>query len=706
MNSLLLLHYIQKICYMFRFITAVSLCFFSFSVFSQINKNNITIARDSFGVPHIFGTSDAETAYGLAWAHSEDDFKHIQQNMLAGKNMLGRVLGKEGVLFDFGLQFLNISETVEAKYESDISSEFKKVLEGYVQGLNDYAATHPEEVLYKKAFPFTAKELLKAAVLQTTLMAGVGMALKSIRDGRIEEFYQINDIGSNSMAIAPSHTEDGKTYLAINSHQPLDGRFGWYEAHLVSEEGWDIMGGLFPGGSTIFVGTNKHLGWAHTVNYHTFGDIYKILINPKNKNQYQLDGEWKNFEKKKARLKIKIAGIQLSVKKKFLITVHGPTLKNKDGLYAIRFPSYNDIRSSDQWFKMNKASNLNEFEAALKMQAIPLFNVLYADAGGNILLHSGGIVPDRDPSLNWQQPLAGNSSKFIWNKTVPYNRMPNVVNPDCGYVYNCNQTPLFCTGSQCEWGGDFVGLHRFTYNRGERFKYLFETHQGKFNWQDFNRIKFDKSYHNAPNATYRSRFKNLYALRETKYPDISDAIASFKRWNLSGEADNKEAALALVTHDYLLKKLDAPFAFFMITKDDRAENDLVKAVRYAKKFLLKHHGAIDIPLGNIQRHVRGNVNIPASGLREVARAADANLYDKKKGLYKINSGDGFMQMVKFSSKELPEIYSINAFGASSKPDSPHYTDQMEMFQQEKFRKMTFSKNEILSKAIKIYHPGK
>lgn len=691
---------------LFRILILVILFSNSQHVFSQINKANVTIARDSFGVPHIFGKTDAETAYGLAWAHSEDDFKNIQYNMLAGKNMLGRVLGKDGVLFDFGLQFLNISETVEAKYETDISPEFKKVLEGYVQGINDYAVAHPKEVLYKKAFPFTAKELLKGSVLQSSLMAGVGLALKSIRDGRIEEFYQINDIGSNAMAIAPSHTEDGKTYLAINSHQPLDGRFGWYEAHLVSEEGWDIMGGLFPGGSTVFVGTNKYLGWAHTVNYHTFGDIYKIEINPKNKNQYRFDGEWKDFEKKAAKLKVKIAGIKLSVKKKFLVTQHGPTFKNKDGLYAIRFPSYHDIRATDQWYKMNKAKNFNEFEAALKMQSIPLFNVIYGDAEGNILLHSGGIVPDRNPALDWSQPIAGNTSKYLWNKTVSYDRMPTVVNPECGYVYNCNQTPLFCTGNLCEWGGDFVGLHRFTYNRGERFKYLLESHEGKFSWANFHSIKFDKSYHNAPNASYRSRFKNLYTLSETKYPDIADAISSFKRWNLSGEVDNKEASLALVTHDFLLKKLDAPFAFFMISKNDVTETDLVEAVRYAKKFLLKHHGSINVPLGNVQRHVRGNVSIPASGLREVPRAADAKLYDKKKGLYKVGSGDGFMHMVKFAKNEMPEVYSINAFGASSKPDSPHYTDQMEMFQKEQFRKMTFDKVEILSKAKKVYHPGK
>jgi acyl-homoserine-lactone acylase len=253
------------------------------------------------------------------------------------------------------------------------------VLEGYAAGLNAYAAAHPKDVVYKKGFPVTAIEIMKSAVLQTSLMAGVGMAIKSIRDGRIREFYQVNSTGSNAMAIASSHTEDGKTYLLVNSHQPIEGRFAWYEVHLESEEGWNVIGGLFPGGTTMFVGSNPHLGWAHTTNYHNFGDIYELRINPNNKNQYYYDGEWREFGKRVVKMKVKIAGVSLPVKRTVLLTEYGPTFKNKEGLYAIRFPSYEDIRATDQWYKMNKAKNFNEFETAVKMQAIPLFNIVYGD---------------------------------------------------------------------------------------------------------------------------------------------------------------------------------------------------------------------------------------------------------------------------------------------------------------------------------------
>lgn len=694
---------------MLRIISRVSILCFVFvflfaDVFSQVNPQDVTIARDTFGVPHIFGKTDADAAYGLAWAHSEDDFENIQYNLLAGKNMLGSVLGKDGVLFDFGLQFLKIDSTVEANYEKDITPEYKKVLSGYVQGINAYAKAHPKEVFCKKAFPITEKDLLKGSVLQTSLMAGIGLALKSIKDQRIKEFYAINDIGSNAMAVSPKRTDDGKTWLAINSHQPLEGRFAWYEAHIQSEEGWDIIGGLFPGGTTIFVGSNKHLGWAHTVNYHTFGDIYKIEVNSKNKNQYKYDGEWRNFRKRVVKLKVKIAGIRIGVRKKVLDTEYGPTFKNKEGLYAIRFPSYNNIKATNQWYLMNKATNFKEFEAAMKRKDIPMFNTVYGDVDGNIYLHSGGNVPVRDPKLNWAHPIDGTSSKYKWTEIVPYERMPTVVNPDCGYLYNCNNTPKLCTGDECEWPGDFVGVQKFNYNRGERMRYLFEQVEGKYSWEDFLRIKFDKFYHTDSAASYRRNFKNLFTLNEKKYPEIADAILKIKSWNLEGQPDNREAALALVTHYHLAEMMNAPFAFFMINKDTVPEALLAKALTYAKKFLIKTHGSIDVPLGEVQRLIRGNVSLPASGLAEVPRAATPSLYDKKKGIFRITHGDGYMQLVKFS-KEGVELNSIHNYGESSDPDSPHYTDQMQLFSEEKFKPMTFDKEEILKKAELVYHPG-
>ncbi len=678
---------------------SVILCLASMVSFAQINPANITIARDSFGVPHIYGHTDAEAAYGLAYAHCEDDFKSIQQNLLAGKGMLGEVLGKEGVLFDFGLKFFGIDTLIDNNYERVISNDFKKVLEGYVQGVNDYAAKHPEEVLLKKALPFKPTDMLKGSTLTLTLFAGAGMALKSIKENHIELLHQPNEVGSNSMAISPLRTDDGKAWLLVNSHQPIEGRFAWYEAHIKSDEGWDIIGGLFPGGTTIFVGSNKNLGWAHTTNYHTFGDIYKLKHQG---NKYWYDGAWKKFEIKTAHLKIKLGAIKIGIAKKIRTCEYGPVFQSKQGWFAIRFPGAMDMRATEQWFRMNKANNFKEFETALKMEAIPLFNIMYADVDGNIFYQSGCQVPLRDSTLNWHLPITANTSNYKWNTLVPYDRKPSLLNPSCGYLFSCNQTQYSVSGKDCSWKGSFVGIQQFNYNRGERFGELLGEVKGKFTWTDFLRVKFDKTY--SRTASYARNLKTAFELSETKYSDIADAIKKLKQWNRTGDAENKDAALAMIMQERLQKEWKVPFAFLMIKKEPLLEDDLVAALRYTKTFMLSKYGTLDVKLGDIQRMIRGNSSFPASGLREVPRAADPKLFDKAKGIWRITGGDGYIQLNKYDKSGV-EINSINAYGSSSHAESKHYNDQMEMFSKEQFKAMTFNWEEIKRNAERVYKPG-
>lgn len=677
----------------------ILLCLLSLDSLSQINPTNITIARDSFGVPHIYGHTDAEAAYGLAYAHCEDDFKSIQSNLLSAKGMLGEVLGKEGVLFDFGLKFFGIDTLVDNNFERVISNDFKKVLQGYIQGVNDYAAKHPDEVLLQKALPFTSTDMVKGSTLTLTLFAGAGMALKSIKDNHIELLHQPNEVGSNSMAISPTHTEDGKGWLLVNSHQPIEGRFAWYEAHLKSDEGWDIIGGLFPGGTTIFVGSNKNLGWAHTTNYHTFGDIYRLKHRG---NKYLYDGEWKTFQTKTAHLKIKLGGLKIGLAKKIRTCEYGPVFQSKQGWFAIRFPGAMDLRATEQWFRMNKATNFKEFEMALKMEAIPLFNTAYADIDGNIFYQSGCQVPLRDSTLNWHLPITANTSNYKWSTLVPYERKPSLLNPDCGYLFSCNQTQYSVSGKDCGWKGGFVGIQQFNYNRGERFGELLGEVKGKFTWADFLRVKFDKQY--SKTASYARNFKTAFELDEHKYRDIADAIKKLKQWNWSGDVENKNAAVAMIMQERLQKKWKVPFAFLMIKKEPLKENELVAALRYTKKFMLDKYGTIEVKLGDVQRMIRGGQSFPASGLREVARAADPKLFDKTNGIWRITGGDGYIQVNRYAKSGV-EINSINAYGASAHPDSKHYTDQMKMFSKEQFKTMTFDWEAIKRNAERVYRPG-
>ena len=221
---------------------------------AQINANNIEIIRDNYGVPHIFSKTDAELAYGLAWAHAEDDFQTIQKAYLAGNNLLSKLIGIKGAGADFLTQFIGSDELINELYESKISIEYKKILEAYSQGINRFAELNPDKVLIKELFPLNPKKLLKYAQLQLFVSSEGDYWINKIlkNDLKYKVVDQSNNLysneetrGSNVFGFNSSRTKDGNTYLAINTHQPLDGPVSWYEAHLSSEEGTNILGALF-----------------------------------------------------------------------------------------------------------------------------------------------------------------------------------------------------------------------------------------------------------------------------------------------------------------------------------------------------------------------------------------------------------------------------------------------------------------------------
>jgi acyl-homoserine-lactone acylase len=247
----------------------------------------------------------------------------------------------------------------------------------------------------------------------------------------------------------------------------------------------------------------------------------------------------------------------------------------------------------------------------------------------------------------------------------------------------------------------FVGLQLFTYNRNERFSRLLNEHQGVFSWEDFKKIKYDISY--DKDGRYMRNFKVLFNLDTLKYPNIKDAIQKIKDWKLSGDRNDKDASLAMLTNKFAVGKSKLPYAFLMIKEQPLTETELVTALSKARNYLLKRYGTLEVPLGQIQRLIRGDKNYPVSGLSEVPRAVDTK-YDKKRDVYSMTAGDGYFQFIRFS-KEKVDIQSISPFGASNHPESKHFTDQMEMFVNQQTKKMSLNKMEVMNSAERIYHPG-
>ena len=117
--------------------------------------------------------------------------------------------------------------------------------------------------------------------------------------------------------------------------------------------------------------------------------------------------------------------------------------------------------------------------------------------------------------------------------------------------------------------------------------------------------------------------------------------------------------------------------------------------------MLKYFGKEKVKLGEFQKLVRGNIEIPIFGLRDVLTAMSSIPY--KNGMSQVTAGESYIELVKFTS-EGPEIETIISYGSSDDPKSIHYSDQMDEYASFKTKKMTLNKNEVLSKAIKTYSP--
>lgn len=673
------------------------LLLFTLHASAQINPANITIARDSFGVPHIFAPTDPEVAYGLAWAHAEDDFNTLQLVVLSGKAQLGKVLGKKGAEADYVVNLLQCRQVVEEQWNT-LSPDFLALIKGYVAGLNDYAKTHPEEIRFKKAFPFSEKEYITAVVFSVAIFCGVEQALPQILGEKIATIPGFSSQGSNAFAFHPSKTNTGEAFLAINAHQPLEGPTAFYEAHLQSEEGWNMLGGLFPGGCLIFHGTNENLGWAHTVNYMDKIDIFQLQMNPADNNQYKFDDQWINLEEEKIKLHVK--SIPVSIGKKIYQSKYGPTIKTEKGVFAMRLPALMDIKALEEWYRMNKARNFTEFYRALSMTSLPMFNIMYADRYDTIFYISNGKLPRRnpDPKYNWRSTLPGNTSATLWTDFKSINELPQYINPVSGYLYNTNHSPFLATDSTFNLDGARYdpkdGFEQYHNNRSQRVTELMKEFD-KIDYSIFKRIKFDQQL--PQQLKYPYGIDSMLNLNGDHYGELKDMINTFQQWDRKAISSSRGAAIFLLVYHYIAGKLAGTPARQL------AKREAIETYQYVYDYMLKYFGTTDLTLGDIQKLVRGDEARPAWGLPDVLTATYTRPYTR--GLRKIVSGDAYICFVRYPKNGLPIIESVNAFGASSHPGSPHYKDQMTMFQNQQTKPMTLDKQEVLKKAKRIYHPG-
>ncbi|MCP4443401.1 MAG: acyl-homoserine-lactone acylase [Aureispira sp.] len=667
---------------------------------TKIDPNQITIARDKWGTPHIFAKTDAEVAYGLAWANSEDTFDKMQEFLMIGKSLMGRWKGEDGAAFDFFVHAIGAEKTYE-KHIGEISEDYMAYLDGYCQGINAYAEAHPEKVLLKKAFPVLPKDVLMIYTVAFSALSGASGRVENIMKGEYDKEPIPEPVGSNAYAFNMSKTKDAKTYLAINPHFKIEGAFSFYDAHLCSEEGLNIVGALFQAGSCVFMGNNEHLGWGHTYNHMDQVDVFELKMHPKKKLWYEFDGEYIKLEKRPIWLKVKVGKIVLPVKKMTYWSKYGPTMRSPGKrFFSVRAGAFFNLKAGEQFYRMNKATNFKEFKAALNMQGLSMFNLVYADKEDNIYYLCNGLLPKRNPKFNFNKNLLGNTSENLWDEYYTIEELPHVENPDCGYVFNTNNTPTNATCDPENYKDPIVtkyaDLRSGENNRSTRFMEMLSEKE-LFSYEDFKAMKFDTKI--TKNSKFFKSMKELRAINPEDYPHLEEAIKIMQAWDGDASLDNTSATLYMVTLFYIFKKKEYTDAQF-ITGIKVKEETYVECIEKASQYLIKHHGSIKVPLSKVNCHERNGKMYCAAGFPDVMSPnyGEPQIDGKFKAMY----ADTYIHFVKFGKDGPEKIETLLPFEDTETCED--YEDELEMFNNQELKTMSLDKAEVLKNAARVYSP--
>jgi acyl-homoserine-lactone acylase len=684
---------------------------------------DVRILRDTWGVPHIYGKTDADVGFGLAYAHAEDNFITIQKSLMTSRGVMGQYSGKSGAMTDYIVGLLNVHGFVEEKYESDLSHELRVVLEAYAAGINHYGNKYPGELLLDNLLPVTGKDIVAGFVFRAPFFVGLDSAVKELfGDERKREVSQktassdsflpseaihvahqylsnSEPMGSNGWAVSPKRSADGSTMLLVNPHLAWEGPTTWYEVHLHSEEGWNMTGGLFPGTPMVTLGHNENIAWTHTVNQPDLVDIYVLEINPENENQYRYDDKWLDLEVNEMTIRVKVTEeMSMPVRRTLYTSVHGPVLKTEHGVYAIRYAGWGDIRSAEQWYRMNKANNLAEFQQAMNIRGIHSFNTIYGDKEGNIWCLYNALLPIRTEGYDYSQYLPGNISETMWNEFIPLNELPQVLNPDSGYVQNNNSDPFLMTlGDENPKRDNYSSTHgietRVT-NRTLRARELFSA-DTSVTWNEFQAYKFDLYYSKDSLAAHAQQVIVDAPLPENVL--LQDAVKLIKKWDLSTFPKNTSAALAITTINESISKKPEPWA-----KEDIAE--LLNQLELVATRFMEKYGRLDIPWDTFNRIQKGSVDVGIGGGPDILHTVSPRYIED--GTRSVGrSGDGYTALIQWDKNGKLRSRSLHQYGSATIDEKdPHYADQIELMRTRTTKPVWFTEKEIRANLEREYTP--
>jgi acyl-homoserine lactone acylase PvdQ len=690
----------------------------------QARADAVEIVRDDFGVPHIYGKSDADTVFGLLYAHAEDDFARIERNYAWAIGRLAEIEGEGALFSDLRARLYMSTSEAKAHYES-APAWLKELCIAFADGLNYYLHKHPEvrPKLITHFEPWMPMYFFEGSI---------GGDIEQIPLSGIEAFYgqphqapppsearpKLDEPrGSNGFALAGSRTRSGDAMLLINPHTSFYFRG---EAHMVSEEGLNAYGAVTWGQFFIYQGFNERNGWMHTSTHADFMDEFiEDVFEDDGKLRYRYGDEVRAVEVGSVTLAYRRADGSLGERSfPTYRTHHGPITHLRDGKWVATKINWDPARALEQSYVRSKTKSHEEFLEMMRMRTNSSNNTVYADADGTIAYYHGNFMPKRDPAHDYSKPVDGSDPGTDWQGLHPVSETVKLVNPPTGWLQNCNSTPFTAAAEHSPKAEDFP---RYMAPDSENFRAVHAI--------ELLRDQKDLTLDSLIDLAYDPQ---LPAFEEIIPPlvgafdarggsdELREAIEVLRTWDFRTSADSTAMSLA---HFYGMQILErtAKQEGSRMEKLTRFAHtapaaEQLETLGAAIAKLEADFGSRVVAWGEINRLQRLNGSIEstfdddkpslpvglASGRWGALASFGAAPGADTKRIYG-RHGNSFVAVVEFGDRVRAK--SLLAGGQSGDPSSPHFFDQGERYQKRQFKDVAYYPEEVDARAKRRYHPG-
>ena len=692
----------------------------------------VTIIRDNWGIPHIYGKTDANAVFGLLYAQCEDDFKRVEMNYIEKLGRMSEVKGKSSLYDDLLIRMVIDSADAIADYKK-AEPWLKKLLDAFADGINYYLYKNPavKPALLTHFEPWYPLLWTDGSIGAINTDDYTSADLENLYgDANPVAVIKNNEdemlTGSNGFAFSPKITATGNAILYINPHVTFYFR---PEVHMVSEEGLNVYGAVTWGQFFVYQGFNEHCGWMHTSSNVDAADSYiEKITKGDNGWVYEYDGMEKPVLTKDIQLKYK-AGNTVATKNIIaLFTHHGPVMAKKKGQYISVRADNRIMNGLVQCWQRNKVKSFADFKRTLDLMGNISNNTVYADAEGNIAYWHGNRIPVRDTRYDWSKPVDGSISATEWKGLHTIDETIHLYNPSNGWLQNCNSTPFTVAGM----------------NSPKKENYPAYMAPDDENFRGINAVRVlgkEKDYTldkviAAGYDTYLSAFEILVpplvnAYEKSVHPAdsiytlLSAPINTLKNWNFRSGENSVATTLAIEWGQKLLGAINnintgsAGTGFVEKTMAFAAKaspSELLEPFIRMLNELKNKYGKWGVPLGEINRYQRisGDIeqhykddkpSIPVGFVSSqwgMLPSYSSRYYPGTKKRYGVN-GNSFICAVEFGKRI--KAKSLLAGGESGDPTSKHFNDQMEMYAKGHFKDVLFYREDVLKHVEKKYHPG-